>query len=53
VLPPLLQVDDLFLQSDTYNAPKSITRMTAADFNGAASWQNTLVAGLPSGSSFK
>jgi hypothetical protein len=48
-----LQVDDLFLQSDTYKNPSLITRMTANDLNGAAAWQSSFVSGLPFGSSFK
>jgi hypothetical protein len=49
----MVQVDDLFLQTDTYGNPTRITRMSAADFSSAATWQVNFNAGLPAGSSFK
>jgi hypothetical protein len=47
------QVDDLFLQTETYGDPNRIQRMSAADFSSAAAWQWSFVAGLPPGSSYK
>jgi hypothetical protein len=46
------QNDDLFLNTTVYNTP-NIFRMTAADYTAHATWQTTINANLPPGSSFK